>query len=239
MSRAVETFGVSCRLVCSAMEADQTRELAVARSAHRLECFASAATHKGLETDLCPRLVIQIRFKEIKKPTSWPAFLFLKIGWGDFITSEPHYPHDFVELTYPGRKRISEKAIELYEKGHSIAETAAMVGMPTTTLFDEFKEHRVSTRPASESRKKNPPYGYAWLSGEIVMNPLEYKNVLLIQGFSKMGKRPHQIANYLNDQGIKPRWGKKWFARTVTDIIQREERVTLVTSKKAYDIISQ
>lgn len=147
------------------------------------------------------------------------------IGWGDFITSEPRYPHDFIELTYPGHKRISEKAVELYQKGHSIAETAAMVGVPTTTFFDELKARGIPTRSASEARKTNSPYGYAWLSGEIVMNPLEYKNVLLIIQLSKMGKRPHQIANYLNDQGVRPRRGKKWFARTVTDILSRNHHM--------------
>lgn len=62
----------------------------------------------------------------------------------------------------------------------------------------------------------------AWLSGEIVMNPLEYKNVLLILELSEIGRRPHQIAKSLNTQEIKPRRGKKWFARTVTDIILRQ-----------------
>ena len=90
------------------------------------------------------------------------------------------------------------------------------------TFFDELKDRGIPTRSASEARKKNPPYGYAWLSGEIVMNPLEYKNVLLILELSKMGKRPYQIASFLNGQRIQPRRGKKWFARTVTDIIDRQ-----------------
>lgn len=95
--------------------------------------------------------------------------------------------------------------------------------MPATSLVNAMKERNVPTRPAWKARRKNPPYGYAWLSGEIVMNPLEYKNVLLILEHSKMGKRPHEIANYFNAQGIKPRRGKKWFARTVTDILNRED----------------
>jgi len=51
---------------------------------------------------------------------------------------------------------------------------------------------------------------------------MEYKNVLLILELLKMGRRPHQIANYLNEQEIGPRSGMKWFARTVTDIVRRE-----------------
>lgn len=127
-----------------------------------------------------------------------------------------------IEITYPGHKRISEKVVEFYEKGHSIAETAAMVGVPVASLFDAMKERNVQIRPAWKAQRKNPPYGYAWLCGEIVMNPLEYKIVLLILELSKMRKGPHQIAKNLDAQRIKPRRGKKWFARTVTDIINRE-----------------
>lgn len=97
-----------------------------------------------------------------------------------------------------------------------------MVGMPATSFFDGLKERNIPTRPAWKARRTNPSYGYAWLSGEIVVNSLEYKNVLLILELSKMGRRPHQIANYLNDQGVKPRRAKRWFARTVTDMIRRE-----------------
>lgn len=93
--------------------------------------------------------------------------------------------------------------------------------MPATSLFDELRERGIPTRSASAARKTNPRYGYAWLSGEIAINPLEYKNVLLILELSKMGTRPHQIAKYLNEQTIQPRRGKKWFARTVTDILNR------------------
>jgi len=94
--------------------------------------------------------------------------------------------------------------------------------MPTTTLFDGLKDGGIPTRSVSVARKKNPPYGYAWLSGEIVKNPLEYKNVLLILELSKLGRRPHQIVNYLNEQGNRSRCGKKWYARTITDIIARQ-----------------
>ena len=145
-----------------------------------------------------------------------------KIGWATGTISEPCYPHEIIEFTFPGKGRISEKAIELYEKGHSSAETAAMTGLPATSLFEALKEQKISTRPAWKTRRTNPSYGYAWLSGEIVMNPVEYKNVLLILELSKIGKRPHQIAKYLNEKATTPRRGKKWFARTVTDIIHRE-----------------
>ena len=84
------------------------------------------------------------------------------IGWGGLTISEPRYPHDSIEITFPGHKRISEKAVELYEKDHSIAETAAMVGVPASSLFDAMKAKNIPVRPAWKARRKNPAYGYAW-----------------------------------------------------------------------------
>ncbi|MGE0633249.1 MAG: recombinase family protein [Pseudobdellovibrionaceae bacterium] len=145
-----------------------------------------------------------------------------KIGWGDFLISEPLHLHEIIEFRHIAHRRITEKAVEFYEKGHSIAESAAMAGMPASTLFDEMKANNIPRRSWRKAVRPNAPYGYAWLSGELVINPLEYKNVRLILEISKAGKRPHQIAEYLNQKGVKPRRGKRWFARTITDIILRE-----------------
>lgn len=136
------------------------------------------------------------------------------------IISELRYPHEIIEFRHITPRRISQKAIEFYEKGHSVAESAAMAGIPASTLFDEMKARNVPRRSWRKAIRPNAPYGYAWLSGELVMNPLEYKNVQLILEISA-GKRPHQIAEYLNQKGVKPRRGTKWFARTITDIIER------------------
>ena len=146
-----------------------------------------------------------------------------KIGWGDDTTSEPSHPHEIIEFSFPGRRRITKKAVEIYEKGHSIAETALITGLPKTSLFEAMKANKIPTRPLWRAGKPNAAYGYAWLSGEIVKNPAEYKTVLIIVDLSKTVRRPHQIAKFLNENGIKPRRGKMWFARTVTDIISRNK----------------
>lgn len=138
------------------------------------------------------------------------------------IISELRYPHEIIEFRHIAHRRITEKAVAFYKKGHSIAESAAMAGVPASTLFDEMKAHNIPRRSWRKAMRPNAPYGYAWLSGELVMNPLEYKNVQLILELSGAGKRPHHIANFLNEKRIKPRKGKKWFARTITDIIRRE-----------------
>lgn len=138
------------------------------------------------------------------------------------IISEPVHPHEIIEFRHIEPRRITKKAIEFYEKGHSVAESAAMAGMPASSLFDEMKACNIPRRSWRKAMRPNAPYGYAWLSGELVMNPIEYKTVQLILELSKSGKRPHQIAEYLNQKGVKPRRGKKWFARTITDFILRE-----------------
>lgn len=138
------------------------------------------------------------------------------------IISEPVHPHEIIEFRHIAYRGITKKAVEFYEKGHSIAESAAMAGMPASTLFDEMKSNNIPRRSWRKAVRPNALYGYAWLSGELVMNPIEYKTVKLILDLSKSGKRPHQIAQYLNEKKVKPRRGGKWFARTITDIIRRE-----------------
>lgn len=101
-----------------------------------------------------------------------------------------------------------------------------MAGMPASTLFDEMKSQDIPRKSWRKALRPNAPYGYAWLSGELVVNPIEYKTVKLMLDLSSIQMRPYHIANYLNERGIKPTSGKKWFARTVTDTLDREKSKT-------------
>lgn len=144
--------------------------------------------------------------------------------------SEPVHPHEIIEFRHIAYRGITKKAVEFYEKGHSVAESAAMAGMPASTLFDEMQINNIPRRSWRKTVRHNTSYGYAWLLGEIAVNPIEYKNVLLIIELAKSGKRPHQIAEYLNLKCIKPRRGKKWFARLITDILNKEKTLKQAVS---------
>jgi hypothetical protein len=65
------------------------------------------------------------------------------------------------------------------------------------------------------------PYGYAWLEGEMVVDPKEYKVVFEIVRLWKAGKSFTKIAKYLNERNVATRMGKKWSHPVVASIINR------------------
>ena len=85
-----------------------------------------------------------------------------------------------------------------------------------------MKKNRLRRRSRNEPRKTNPPFGYLWLSGKLVINPIEYKTVQLIRDLHDSGMRPYQIEKYLNERKVSTRNGGKWFARIITNILEKE-----------------
>ena len=67
-------------------------------------------------------------------------------------------------------------------------------------------------------------YGYT-VTGNKLVKTKEYKTVELIQRLRGEGKTLAAIANYLNSEGIKTARGGKWYGKTVSNIIKREQRL--------------
>ena len=145
----------------------------------------------------------------------------MKIGWGDVITSEPRYPHEIIQYFISINDRIIQKCIPLYEKGLSFRQVSNITGVPASSIFDAMKKQKRTARSVSIARKTNPPYGYAWLSGKLVINPVEYQTVELIKNLSDSGMRPYHIEKHLNERAIPTRNGGKWFARIITNILEK------------------
>lgn len=143
-------------------------------------------------------------------------------GWGECTTSELRQSHEIIDLFVSGQDRISRKCLTLYENGRSLAEVSKLTGVPTASIFDAMKERKIKRRSRTEARKKNPPFGYAWLSGRLIINPVEYRTVQMILDLHQSGMRPYHIEKHLNANRIPTRSGGKWFARVVTNIIKAE-----------------
>jgi hypothetical protein len=146
----------------------------------------------------------------------------VEFGWGDNTISEPRYPHEIVNFFVFGRERIIEKCIPLYEKGYSLAQVSDMTGAAASSIFETMKRHKRVVRSASAARKTNPPFGYAWLSGKLVMDPNEYKTIELIKTLYGSGMRPYHIEKHLNAREIPTRKGGRWYARMISSILKRE-----------------
>jgi len=67
------------------------------------------------------------------------------------------------------------------------------------------------------------PYGYAYLEGELVKNPVEYKTVLRIMALWKSGKSLNGIADILNQKPIPTRSGGKWVHSVIAGIIKKHQ----------------
>ena len=99
--------------------------------------------------------------------------------------------------------------------------------MASTSIFKVMKTLKRKRRSSQKARKTNPPFGYSWLSGKLVINPIEYKTVQLIQDLHDSGMRPYQIEKYLNERKVSTRNGGKWFARIITNILEKEVQVEI------------
>lgn len=104
-----------------------------------------------------------------------------------------------------------------------------MTGVPITSIYDKIKKLKLQSRQRNESRKTNPPFGYAWLSGQLVVNPIEFKTVQLIQHLHSTGMRPYQIEKHLNNLKTPTRKGGKWFARIICNILASAGKITSVS----------
>lgn len=150
-----------------------------------------------------------------------------KNGCPKGIISEPHHPHEIIDIFPSIKSRIIKKCVPLYEKGYSLAQTSEITGVASTSIFKVMKTLKRKRRSSQKARKTNPPFGYSWLSGKLVINPVEYKTILLIRDLHESGMLPYQIEKYLNEQKVPTRNGGKWFARIITNIIEKGVQVEI------------
>jgi DNA invertase Pin-like site-specific DNA recombinase len=158
---------------------------------------------------------------------------------GDLVCSDgPTYhhlhPHDIIEIPSLNKAGISQKASELYEKGHSTKAISRELGIPKTTVRDRLNKAGVELRSHSNSQiqnKKKPraksiktsPYGYCLVDGVLHKDPREQSILKLILKWSEQGQSHCAIARKLNDQNLKPRHAEKWSQPTVGFIIKRHQ----------------
>jgi hypothetical protein len=67
------------------------------------------------------------------------------------------------------------------------------------------------------------PFGYAYLEGQLVKDPKEFKILLQIQRLWKSGKSCSDIAAVLNNKKTPTRRGKRWGKSVIARIIKRHE----------------
>jgi DNA invertase Pin-like site-specific DNA recombinase len=160
-----------------------------------------------------------------------PPFFF---GGGEVSTDEPFYQHDFIELSPRTPSRIYEKCALLYENGLSIRDIEERTGIPKTTVRETLKKKGMALRnPLNGNASKidgtknkrggHTPYGYAYLDGQLLIDPKEQIIVRKILKLHQSGLSGNAIVRELNNQKIPSRIGKSWSPSVVREIIKRNK----------------
>ena len=69
------------------------------------------------------------------------------------------------------------------------------------------------------SRSSQPPFGWDVVQGQLKHNPLEWAWVQKIHDLRLSGTSLHKIADYLTTQNVSTKNGGRWFAKTVSQIL--------------------
>lgn len=162
---------------------------------------------------------------------------FTFFGCGNGSIYHPSQPHDIVNISHLVKQGISQKASELYEKGHSTRAIARELGIAKTTVKNRLSEAGVALRTHSNDQAtltkkpraksiKTAPYGWCLVEGVLHKDPREQSTLNLILKWAKQGLSHCAIARKLNEQNLKPRHAQKWSQPTVGFIIKRHQEST-------------
>ncbi len=139
-----------------------------------------------------------------------------------------------MDISHLVKEVISQKAAELYEKGHSTRAISIELGIGKTTVKSHLDKSGVAIRSHSNDQLgkklkprarsiKTAPYGFCLVGGMLHKEPREQSILKLIIKWAEQGQSHCAIARRLNDQKLKPRHAKKWSQPTVGFIIKRHQ----------------
>ncbi|WP_041577901.1 recombinase family protein [Bdellovibrio bacteriovorus] len=165
-----------------------------------------------------------------------------KNGDPRFPISERLYPIDTIKIFFKEDPLISQKVIESYQNGQSIADIAKLIGRSKS--FVRLRLERAGIEPREKlsqathvrqikrgKQGARPYYGFCYLEGEIVKDPREFPTLVLIHERWASKKTTHEIVKELNRKAIPSRKGKSWSWAALQNIVTRFEEGHLKISK--------
>ncbi|MCM2280258.1 MAG: hypothetical protein NDI61_00270 [Bdellovibrionaceae bacterium] len=137
--------------------------------------------------------------------------------------------------------------MELYQKGLSLADISRQTGKAKNTIRGALLRSGIELRinrslPVAKavrhSVKTNirPYYGFCYFQGQVVPDPREYENLLLIHRLWKSGTNPNRIADTLNAKRIPARSAPTWNRNSIVNIINRFEEKLIVIKGAKYEL---
>lgn len=154
----------------------------------------------------------------------------------DAQTPSSLYPHDIIRFSPKTKDRIFEVCEPLYRSGCSLREIEVKTGFAKTSIREALTSRGYTLRRAVKCPKKTSqrskqmrppvlPYGYDWLDGKLVVDPKEYRVVQKILRLWRDGKSARLIADFLNQQNIPTRMGRRWLHSSVNSVVKRETKL--------------
>jgi hypothetical protein len=123
------------------------------------------------------------------------------------------------------RLKLGELIRECVEvKKMSFVDTVMYLGVSSTTVRSicrTLKDGRYRDQIPGEIRANSSqvPFGWKSVNGFLEKNPEEWRCIEMMFKFREEGKSLHWIANELTRLGIKTKNGRKWYAKTVSQIL--------------------
>jgi len=117
-------------------------------------------------------------------------------------------------------KEISHLAI--HEK-LEIEAISKRLGVSLSTVRRACRTHKIGNYSASQkeivSRSSQTPFGWDVVQGRLQQNKKEWEWVLEIHRLRNLGTSLHLIADSLTSQNVATKNGGRWFAKTISQIL--------------------
>jgi hypothetical protein len=163
-------------------------------------------------------------------------------GGGNSTTSEQLQLHDFIPLSLRTKDRIFEKCAPLYKNGMSLRDIEERTGISKFLITKSFLKNNLPIRDFKNvknlpedchSYKKvgQPPYGFTYLDGKLVLDPKEHLIVRKIMSLWHRGMSMRAIALELTAKKITNRKGTKWHHGVISSIIKHQKKLKQMNIK--------
>jgi DNA invertase Pin-like site-specific DNA recombinase len=141
-------------------------------------------------------------------------------------------------------RRLKELGIEVRFEKENINSMSAEGELMLTILASFAQEESRSTsenikwairRGFQKGRQSSTQiYGYRWDGENFVVQPDEAEIVRFIFSEYLAGKSPHKITAELNEKGVKPLYGERFWQRTIISILENEKYIGIVVMQKTF-----
>ncbi|MFC1705871.1 recombinase family protein [Planctomycetota bacterium] len=129
---------------------------------------------------------------------------------------------------------VERKGARIVSAAGEGTETDGPSGQLMKTICDAFAQYEralvrartkaaLAAKKARRERTGGVPYGYADQEGKLIPIPEEQRVLRVMRELRSDGRSFRAIANELNERGVRPKRGKKWWPASVRSVLHTSE----------------